>query len=143
MSKLSTLDYVFAAFFLISLITAIGTDIMVVERYGWVYNQTTIIGSDVSTETINMRMEIWTYTTLGILIITLLLDGRSINNFLGASIDETGITGIDFPKGKPDNWFIEGPHENATFKVKLGEWEIIIPYSKIKDLFKEDEDKTT
>ena len=71
MSKLSKANYILGTLFLLSLVASIGNDIKVVERYGWIYDKTTIIGQDISTETINMNIVYFNYLFMGILVIIL------------------------------------------------------------------------
>ncbi len=105
MSKLSKANYIFAILFLLSIIASIGNDIRVVERYGWIYDKTTIIGNDISTETINMNITVWNYLFMGILVVTLFKNGRNVNG--SVIMDMSGIEEFEFPNGAPESWHMD------------------------------------
>ena len=130
MSKLSKANYIFAILFLLSLIAAIGNDMRVVNRYGWVYDKTTIIGNDISTETINMNITVWNYLFMGVLLVTLIWNGKTLNNSLIINLDPSEIDDFEFPKGKPEKWHVD--IAETFIGVTINEYEIILPRHKIE-----------
>ena len=130
MSRLSRFNYIFSVIFLLSFISSIGNDVKVVKRYGWIYDKTTIIGDDISTQTINMNITLWNYLLMGILTLTLFKNGRAINNSIIMNIDSSDIADFEFPKGKPDKWHVD--IADHYIGVTINEYEIILPRNKIE-----------
>lgn len=140
MSKLSKANYILGTLFLLSLVASIGNDIKVVERYGWIYDKTTIIGGDISTETINMKIVYFNYVFMGTLIVVLFKNGRIVNNSFTFSTEAIEESGITFPKGKPEYWFVEAGLRERSITVGIDEFEVAVPlplilswFEKVKD----------
>lgn len=137
MSRLSKANYIFAIAFLLSVIGTIGEDMRVVERYGWEFEKTTIVGDDITTGTINMKSQYLNYFVGGIMVLFFIKNARNTGWSLTMSSEETEMNGIDFPKGKPEYWFVEADIRGKCVNVGLGDSEVVIPLSKILSWFEE------
>lgn len=132
MVKLARINNIVAGFMFLMVIVSIRATYDNIQKYGWVYTQTTIIDDEVTETTVSAATEIFALLYLTILTGVFLINGRVVgmSDFKPLADDE--VTGITFPKGKPEHWDLEVDPRTGVIDVTLNDFTMSFPLTKIQ-----------
>jgi len=107
------------------------------QKYGWKYNQTIIVYSELigeyvgGTTIVSSTSQIIGSLFLALLGILYLFNNSVIRNSLTMEIGPTEMTGISFPFGDPEFWDVGVDLSTRAVEVTLNKSKIVFPLTMI------------
>jgi len=114
------------------------------QKYGWTYTQITIVGEEITETVISVGSQMFATLFFGLLGIIYLRNIWMVKK--GYTIDfaplkEGDVTGITFPRGKPDTWDLSVDLRTRVVDVTLNNLTMSFPLTKIQGWIEQHEKK--
>jgi len=110
-------------------ITAMKMSLNAADKYGWVYNQTVIIGADISTEKVSISLQLFSEIFILMSGVMLITTGLEVSRQLPAHVHWFGPSNISFAPTKPTHWDISYDPHTHIVGVILDDVGITFPLS--------------
>ena len=128
MGNLQLINKIMAFFLILMAFMGLRTTYDNAQKYGWTYTQITIIGDEVTEMVISFGSQAFATLFLGLIGVLLLNSSRAGGYVLDFTPLKDGeVTGITFPKGKPETWDWSVNPNTKTIFIEMNGFEIAFP----------------